>query len=283
MSSSLIPSHLKIDFRPQAAPQAVVTGPNVRFSLLTSRLIRMEYSPSGEFEDHASQAFWYRGQPVPAFTVESSDARIEISHRAPAPDLYRPARPGSASAPSRSKCCPPGMSGATAWSAAAATWAAPTAPWMTPTAASAWSQGLMSRDGWAVVDDSKTLVFDEHGWIARAPTPKTWTCTSSATVTITWAACAISPPWPGEVPLVPRWALGNWWSRYWEYTQEELPGPDGQSFKARGMPLSVCVIDMDWHITQTGNSSTGWTGYTWNRELFPDPAGFLAGAARRRV
>ena len=33
---------------------------------------------------------------------------------------------------------------------------------------------------------------------------------------------------------------------------------------------------MDWHITKTGNDSSGWTGYTWNRDLFPDPAGFIA-------
>ncbi len=33
---------------------------------------------------------------------------------------------------------------------------------------------------------------------------------------------------------------------------------------------------MDWHITQTGNAARGWTGYTWNRELFPDPPGFIA-------
>ena len=42
------------------------------------------------------------------------------------------------------------------------------------------------------------------------------------------------------------------------------------------MPLSVCIIDMDWHITETGNASSGWTGYTWNRELWPDPDGFIA-------
>jgi alpha-glucosidase (family GH31 glycosyl hydrolase) len=26
----------------------------------------------------------------------------------------------------------------------------------------------------------------------------------------------------GAVPLIPRWALGNWWSRYWPYRQDEL-------------------------------------------------------------
>ena len=24
--------------------------------------------------------------------------------------------------------------------------------------------------------------------------------------------------------------------------------------------LSVCIIDMDWHITETGNACSGWTG-----------------------
>ncbi len=47
-------------------------------------------------------------------------------------------------------------------------------------------------------------------------------------------------------------------------------------FRAREIPLSVCIVDMDWHITRTGNACTGWTGYTWNRDLFPDPSGFLA-------
>lgn len=32
---------------------------------------------------------------------------------------------------------------------------------------------------------------------------------------------------------------------------------------------------MDWHITKTGNTSDGWTGYTWNTELFPDPSAFI--------
>ncbi len=48
-----------------------------------------------------------------------------------------------------------------------------------------------------------------------------------------------------------------------------------EDFRSRDIPLSVCIIDMDWHITKTGNASNGWTGYTWNRDLFPDPEGFI--------
>ena len=46
-----------------------------------------------------------------------------------------------------------------------------------------------------------------------------------------------------------------------------------ENFQQYGIPLDVLVVDMDWHYTDEGRG--GWTGWTWNRNLFPDPAGFL--------
>jgi alpha-glucosidase (family GH31 glycosyl hydrolase) len=74
--------------------------------------------------------------------------------------------------------------------------------------------------------------------------------------------------------MIPRYILGNWWSRYWAFSQDELKSLM-EEFRAHEIPLSVCIIDMDWHITKTGNASGGWTGYTWNRELFPNPNRFI--------
>ena len=65
--------YLHLRFDPIADPAAVVTAGNVRFTVLTSRLPRLEYSPTGAFEDRPSQAFWVRKQPVPAFDVRRSD------------------------------------------------------------------------------------------------------------------------------------------------------------------------------------------------------------------
>lgn len=53
----------------------------------------------------------------------------------------------------------------------------------------------------------------------------------------------------GETPLLPRYALGNWWSRYWKYTEESYLSLIEQ-FKDEKIPLSVSVIDMDWHLTE---------------------------------
>ena len=71
-----------VDFEPTANSEAVVTGPNVRFTVLTSRLLRLEYSPSALFEDRPSQAFWYRRQPVPVFEVRRDDAHMAIETEA---------------------------------------------------------------------------------------------------------------------------------------------------------------------------------------------------------
>jgi hypothetical protein len=68
----------KIEFTPIADKDAVILGPNVRFSILTDHIIRMEYSPDGDFEDRPSQVFWYRKQDVPEFKAIVKQDMIEI-------------------------------------------------------------------------------------------------------------------------------------------------------------------------------------------------------------
>ncbi|MGH7995253.1 MAG: TIM-barrel domain-containing protein, partial [Opitutaceae bacterium] len=86
----------------------------------------------------------------------------------------------------------------------------------------------------------------------------------------------------GRIPLPPRFAFGVWWSRYWAYTDQELDELV-KGFHEDDAPLDVLVIDMDWHDTRgrhfnrldASGHTLGWTGYTWNRLLFPDPPAFL--------
>ena len=80
-------------FDPIASAEAVVSLGDVRFTVMTSRLIRLEYSKDGHFEDRPSQAFWYRRQPAPPFRKSIGDKLIEIE----TDDLllrYRPTRFG---------------------------------------------------------------------------------------------------------------------------------------------------------------------------------------------
>jgi alpha-glucosidase (family GH31 glycosyl hydrolase) len=146
-------------------------------------------------------------------------------------------------------------------------------------------EGLMSRQGWAVYDDSSSLVFDDEarsrGWLEPRGAAEAYRDLYFFGFGEDFQGClndfaAVA----GAAPMVPRWALGNWWSRYWAYTDEELLGLMDE-FRAHDVPLSVCIVDMDWHITETGNACSGWTGYTWNRQLFPDPPAFINELHRR--
>ncbi|MCI1747589.1 MAG: glycoside hydrolase [Acidipropionibacterium sp.] len=142
--------------------------------------------------------------------------------------------------------------------------------------------GVVSELGYAVIDDTASMVFDDAGrLVARNPEPGYQDLYLFAGghdhVETVRDLFAIS----GPQPLLPRFALGNWWSRYHRYDEAEyLELMD--RFEAEGVPLSVAVIDMDWHLTDIEpRYGSGWTGYTWNRELFADPVAFQAELHRR--
>ncbi|MGE5378823.1 MAG: TIM-barrel domain-containing protein [Bacteroidota bacterium] len=268
-------------FHPVANPAAVVTAPNVRFTVLTDRLIRMEYSPENKFENRPSQAFWHREQPVPEFKTSIGEL-VEIETQF----LYLKYKPSRLGFTSSSLSITMKQTGTTwIYGSSQKDNLKGTARTLDGVAATTrLENGLLSRLGWTVVDDSKSLVFNESGWLEPRPTQtlrvfKTLRVSSKDLYFFgygtDYAACLqdftrIS----GPMPMIPRYILGNWWSRYWAYTQEELRALM-EEFCSREIPLSVCIVDMDWHITRTGNSSDGWTGYTWNRKLFPDPNGFI--------
>ncbi|KZZ98537.1 Glycoside hydrolase, family 31 [Moelleriella libera RCEF 2490] len=148
--------------------------------------------------------------------------------------------------------------------------------------------GVTSRTGIANIDDSKSTLFGDDGFIAPRRTPLDGRvdgylfCYGHDYREAVKALYKIS----GSQPLLPRWTLGNWWSRYYEYTADsylELVDAFGEI----KVPLSVGVIDMDWHLVQDPlvdeAGVTGWTGYSWNRKLFPDPKKFIDQLHARRL
>jgi alpha-glucosidase (family GH31 glycosyl hydrolase) len=135
--------------------------------------------------------------------------------------------------------------------------------------------GLISRAGWVQLDDSLSLIFNSGGWLEPRPVQTGYRDLYLLIYGQDYkAALQDYQRVAGTPSLLPRAFLGNWWSRYWEYSQEEIELLV-KRFHLEQIPLSVFIIDMDWHITETGNTCSGWTGYSWNRSLFPDPPGLL--------
>ena len=258
-------------FTSGANPDAVVHTGQARFTVLTERLIRLEYDPAGGFEDRPSQSMWYRHQPVPEFKVTTTAARITIETSA----FVLTYECGAAFTP-HSLAISVKATG-TVWHPGdvdAGNLKGTTRTLDFAHGYVALGDGLISRSGWSLLDDSRTFLLNEETFLeGRTGQGVDWYFFAYGHdyKAALRDYCAVS----GAAPLIPRWILGNWWSRYWAYTQAELTGLINDA-EAHGIPLSVCIVDMDWHLTQTGNRSTGWTGYTWNRELFPDPQGFIA-------
>lgn len=58
-----------------ANPKSIIKGEKYRFTILTERLIRLEYSENGIFEDRATEHVFNRRLDVPKFQV-MEDARM---------------------------------------------------------------------------------------------------------------------------------------------------------------------------------------------------------------
>ncbi len=259
----------KIESHPQADPRAVVSGKNYRFTILTPWLIRMEYKEDGTFEDRATQCVLNRAFPVPAFQVfEKEDSLSILTEGLLLQYDKKPFSPNGLSVEVRGTRSswnygeePDDLRG-TARTLDEADGAIPL------------EHGLISRQGFSLMDDSASLLIREDGWVE----PRKGSCVDLYFFGYghQYELCLKDfYRLTGKTPLLPRFVFGNWWSRFHKYTQEEYQELVSR-FEKEEIPFSVAVIDMDWHLTDIDPKyGSGWTGYTWNRDLFPDPRGFM--------
>lgn len=156
--------------------------------------------------------------------------------------------------------------------------------------------GIVSRNGVALTDDSASLTLLPDGTVS----PRSQV--GQDTYVYAYGCNYLSAlrdfyRITGETPLIPRFCLGNWWSRFWRYTQDEYLDLMNK-FEEKDIPLTVACIDMDWHWVDVEKRfgekvkdypkpknpianltgcfwNPGWTGYSWNTELFPNHIAFL--------
>ncbi len=259
--------------QPVAHHDAIVVSGRARFTFLTARLVRLEWSATGSFEDRGTYAFptRYAATP-PQLTIERDGYELLVETEALRLCYRRDSGPFSAD----------NLSISFELSGERVTWQPGrvdlgnlrgTRRTLDGCAGdAALEPGLLSRSGWALFDDSASVVYRiEDGWVAPRPSHELLDWYLFCYGHDYQEALAEYTQFGGNVPLIPRFVLGSWWSRYWAYSEADLKELVGD-FERYDLPLDVLVIDMDWHTPHA------WTGYTWNRELFPDPPGFLSWA-----
>lgn len=286
------------DYDPIANPDAIIESGDARFTVLTPRVIRMEWTADGTFEDHASLAFVNRNLPIPKFKTKSKSGWLTITTK----EVELKYKEGSGKFASdnltitfevegKSKTWKPGLKNTgnlfgtrrtlDGFDGEIMQWSGKVPISLQP--------GILSTDGWVLVDDSERPLFDNSDWAWVFPRDEKELQDlyffgyglDYKTAMQDFTAVA------GKIALPPKFAFGNWWSRYWEYTDLEYRELV-EEYKMHDVPLDVLVVDMDWHLTthpdwyengekkkDQAGESMGWTGFTWNNNYFPDPQNFL--------
>jgi alpha-glucosidase (family GH31 glycosyl hydrolase) len=138
--------------------------------------------------------------------------------------------------------------------------------------------GLLSRDGWYIINDTGKEILSD-GWIASRDKSHVQDLYCFVYGDDYKAALMDLGAISGHVPMTRKYIHGVWYCRYWPYTADEYEKLV-QEYRVNDFPLDNLVFDMDWHTVDakvgTGHaSSRGWTGYTWNKTLIPDPKGLI--------
>ena len=272
---------------PVADAKAVVSCGQARFTVLTPEMIRIQWSESQKFEDRATFAIVNRRLPVPEFTQEQHDGVLviktsaltlkykiggRIDDRRPSDEVLSI----TFTLNGRPVVWYPGKDDLLNLKGTTRTLDGQIGDNMRQE----MENGLLSRAGWAVIDESpatrrgdgsRTFAFegeqDGIEWVAEPvdKAAKDWyflgyghdykKCLKDFTRVA------------GRQPMPPLYVLGYWYSKYQRYTAEEFM-QIADDVKRNQIPMDVMIFDMDWH-------TEGWTGWTWDKSIIPDPEGLI--------
>ncbi len=280
-------------YQPVANPAAIITAGPVRFTLLSERVIRMEYAPDSVFNDLATITFLNRNLPVPKHETTYKDGHLLISTAFL--QLNYTLHTGNFNAknlsiryndPEQKFTWHPGLKDKQNLKGTTRTLDGTSGKFSFQTMKKVKADdGIISRSGWALIDDSHKPGFDNSDWpwVQNSTTPANTDWYFFGYGTDYKAALLDFTNISGKISLPPKFAFGVWYSRYYQYTEQDFKDIV-TGYENHGLPLDVLVIDMDWHQTKTSdpdafakfkNTPDDWTGFTWSKKYFPDYAAFL--------
>ncbi len=296
--------HLQVKTRPFAKEKNIIYWNDYRITVLQSRLFRLEKSENKIFRDKATQTVWFRDMPEQKFSVSKNDEEIIVDSVdcrlivRKDRDLCRIILDGKEYHIDNSLNLKGTCRTLDCYNGKYLSKVVVNGKEIDPHKKIELGNGVCSKNGIATFNDENSLSLDENGVIVPE--------IGSGTDEYIFAygkdyrkAVKAFYMITGNVPLIPRYALGNWWSRYHAYTDWEYLSLLN-TFEEKRIPFTVATLDMDWHysddeqidrdfeITQRGMrnedylgsgnkgwNTCGWTGYSWNKNLFPNHKSFL--------
>ncbi|MEG1663363.1 MAG: glycoside hydrolase family 31 protein, partial [Clostridia bacterium] len=265
----------KLRMAPMANSQATITKKGMRLTVLTDGLLRIEKSKGNNFVDDATQTVINRDLPLVEFSVEEKGNRLFVKTKRCVFELNLvTCKCVSVRFGDKKVHCDnrQNLKGTTRTLDGAFS-------------AMSLENGVLSKNGVAVLFDSKSLIINNDRYLEKRKTQEKDMYIFAFLNDYLGAIDALYKI-TGAPPLLPRFVFGNWWSRYKKYSQDEYIALMDE-FAEKKIPLTVATVDMDWHwvdvVKQFGKEyklpfgqNSGWTGYSFNTDLFYDYKKFLA-------
>ena len=253
----------------------VIKGKNYRISIITDRVIRLEYSPSGEFVDKATQLISNRNLGLATFKVEQNMQILSISNRYFSL-LYNKENSFVGTKVEPGKNLKITLNTRDNKNIKDWYYQKVEARNMLGNMVSVdmntdfnLNKGLYSLDGFSSIDDSHTKIINDDGTLSNKPEGYVDIYVFMYDRDFKQAMLDYYKM-TGFPELIPRYAFGNWWSRNITYDDN---GVDQliRNFERKKIPVGVMLFDHDWHYRDVGNLRGLKTGYTFNANVIKKP------------
>ncbi|RYG75552.1 DUF5110 domain-containing protein [bacterium] len=260
---------LTIPMVAQAAPQNPLVVGNARFTVVTPNCIRIEQAQNGKFVDAPSLFAINRSARFNGFKTTKEGKAVTLDTGKIRLTYTDDGQPLSASnlnavikgdATFGTKRWTPASKNSGNLGGTTRTLDGVRGPVDTGT-------GVLSRDGWYLLNDSGQPLM-KGDWVEGRPTDAGTDWYLFGYGYDYKAALKSLTTVGGPVPMPRRNLLGTWYSRYWNYTDDDFRNLV-KEYREHDFPLDNMVLDMDWH-------RDGWTGWSWNYKLLPDPPKLMA-------
>ncbi len=244
--------------------RCIFIGPKYRIEVLTERLIRLEYSEQGKFVDSASALVINRNFERPLFEVKEDQIFIYINTKYINLKYMK-----------NEKLSEKSLSATIIYSKKewfytqkeVKNYGGTTISLDNTLKMPNLDKGLFNPDMYLIMDDSNSLLLDENSNVYKREE-------DSKDIYIFAYSNDFNEVLKdyfhltGNPAFLPRYALGNWWSRDIPYQDEHIISLMNK-FRMNGIPISVFLFDKDWSIKMSNESNT--SGFSFNTRLIKDP------------
>lgn len=218
----------------------IITGDKYRFSILSPRLIRIEYNKDNKFENRATSLVVKRNFGSTNFTVEQTELSLTITTEYFTLTYVK-------GTPMNSKNLKVKVNGTDReWY--------PSHKEIRNLGSINYSldylennlkldKGLYSFDGFATIDDSTNLVLENDNFIPREPTYDMYLFVYNKDLGLCLQDYFNLTGYP---PMIPRYTLGTWWYKNDPYNMYDIDNIL-KEFYDNHLPISVFLLGDKWH------------------------------------